>query len=1140
MRRVPRSAKVNGKATTSGQPADSILLLEDSARRGELVVVVGAGVSQNLVNNKVEALSWRGLIRNGLAYGQTKGRLTAAQSSAWKPQLESDDLDDILAAAEFMGRKLEAPNGALYGRWLEGVFSAIRPGNPKMEQAIKGLHAARVPLCTLNYDHLLEHVTGLPSLTLSETGKVTAWMRRESQAILHLHGSWDQPASCILGIRDYESTVGSEVRDLIQRSLAAFNRLLFVGCGDTLGDPNFAALIRWLRGQLVTSTPQHYALVLDSEVAARHADPAWHGFVEPLGYGATHADLAPFLRSCFSGSTVPAGARTRGPRHVKPMPPDHERQLRDYRAFLVRDCGQMTIEGVRADMDTAQRRFDLERLFVPLKVLPCPPEIPENDPNREQKLLKWQEVNNEPVPFGRVLARHRRLALLALPGGGKSLLLKRLAVAYAEPRRRGASPDGLPQFNLTPVLIRCREWREHIHRPITALLEDIPAITGQVSLTGLSTALLPLFEAGRALLLIDGLDEIHDDALRTEFVEHLESFLDEYTSTRLVVTSREAGFGLVAPCLNRFCQRWRVAPLQPDAITALCDNWHQLMKGDAPEARAESSALVRQLLGSTALLRLAENPLLLTMLLVVKHGAGRLPPDRVSLYGRAVEVLLDTWNIKGHEPLKPKEAVPQIAFLALQLLRQGKQTATEGELLRLLDEAREKMPQIRRYAKDTPYDFLKRVELRSSLLVEAGRQRDGVGTTPFYQFRHLTFQEYLAAVAVVDGHYLEYSSGDTVLTPLAAYLQTDEWKEVVPMAAVLARKQAEPLMVELVTQGNVLREALVGGQPFAGKTEWMQVRRVPRPIAHLMQCLVEEAEASQETLTSAMQLILLFARGCRSREGTLVTGPRVGGSWETLSRGLYGDELLHQAWRLYEPMDWPEESWLLNTCVSLAASRRAPERWESGKGAEELQRLLTSDSIEDTVRGLWICAGVVWNSHRNAELGITERHMPEIEKCLFSDEPVITAPAAWAWAFGRREKPLRAPSPLVLDRLLRLWLSGHPRVAERVVFALSYATGLTRESWRPVVSEDAARTLCGIMTRQEEREDALYRKRAALVVAFHAGTVCSEEVLAGWLGNAIREAGYQDTRGLGAMLKQLSPAARKYVKGDRTRQEKKK
>jgi hypothetical protein len=95
-----------------------------------------------------------------------------------------------------------------------------------------------------------------------------------------------------------------------------------------------------------------------------------------------------------------------------------------------------------------------------------------------------------------------------------------------------------------------------------------------------------------------------------------------------------------------------------------------------------------QLLENQSLRRLAENPLLLTMLLVVNHGVGRLPPDR-SLYGRAVEVLLDTWNIKGHESLNPKEAVPQLAYVAFQLMRVGKQTATGEELLSLLKQARE-------------------------------------------------------------------------------------------------------------------------------------------------------------------------------------------------------------------------------------------------------------------------------------------------------------------------------------------------------------------------------------------------------------------------------------------------------------------
>jgi hypothetical protein len=112
----------------------------------------------------------------------------------------------------------------------------------------------------------------------------------------------------------------------------------------------------------------------------------------------------------------------------------------------------------------------------------------------------------------------------------------------------------------------------------------------------------------------------------------------------------------------------------------------------------------------------------------------------VSLFRKAVEVLLDTWNIKGHEPLNPKEAVPQLSFIAYEMIGSGKQTATEDELLKLIEESRDKVPQIRRYAKDRPDEFLKRVELRSSLVLEAGRQAAAYGTVPIYQFRHLTFR----------------------------------------------------------------------------------------------------------------------------------------------------------------------------------------------------------------------------------------------------------------------------------------------------------------------------------------------------------------------------------------------------------------
>ncbi len=1046
-----------------------------------------------LTEGKAPFLSWKGLIENGFTYGVTKGKITDTQAASWKAQLNSNDLDDLLSASEFMGRKLEAPEGDLYARWLENLFRDVQPTNTSFQHAIATLRSKEIPLCTLNYDPLLERVTNLPGIDLTEVGKVTAWMRREESSILHIHGVWDNPKTCILGIRDYETTINNELRNLIQRTLASFRRLLFIGCGDTFADPNFSALIKWLKEVLRAAAPEHYALVNEEQLPVRNADSSWHGFVEPVSFGREYSDLPKFISEIFSVSKMVKNSTVIAVSKPKDRPQERSKLLQDYCAFLLRDCGQMTIEGIRADMEISQRRFDLERLFVPLQVLATPPDIPDTDPLRDKKLVDWREKNKEPLSFGKVFSKTKHIALLALPGGGKTLLLKRLAVAYADQTRRANSQDKLPNLNLMPVLIRCREWREHIHRPIPTLLQSLPEITGQPSLKGLSEALMPLFKEGRALLLIDGLDEIHDDATRTIFVEHLERFLGENKLTKLVVTSREAGFSLVAPYLARFCERWKVAPLGEEAVVRLCDYWHRLIVGDSPEAKAEAIEVARYLLRNGSLLRLAENPLLLTMLLVVKHGAGRLPPDRVSLYGRAVEVLMDTWNIRGHDPLIIKEAVPQLAFVAFQMMRAGKQTATERELLSILEEGRDRIPQVKRYAKGTPYEFLKRVELRSSLLVEAGHQIENGLTVPFYQFRHLTFQEYLAAVAVAEGHYIDYNKNDTVLTPLTPYYLSDEWKEVVPMAAVLARKQAESLIAALVSAADVERQKLMGELDQDEGEGSDNPRVLPKPVARLMQCFVEEAEAAPETLASSLKIITLFGKGCHYGSG----------DWVALARGPYGEELMHQTWLLYKDMQWPDRSSLMDTFQALAAERHTFQYWNSDEGRSELSARLGSQHIEDNVRGIVTIAGLLRNTDRmvarTSKQPIFTTVSPFIQTLeLFlakADVAVWTAAARAIGWYYRNVDTVALPRTDILDRLTTLWLSDARKYSKtRAAYGLLYLVHIPRHYWKPNLTSAERDSL--LIAAESDRSNAQPDRRASIMVAFNAGNIWPESELA--------------------------------------------
>jgi len=167
---------------------------------------------------------------------------------------------------------------------------------------------------------------------------------------------------------------------------------------------------------------------------------------------------------------------------------------------------------------------------------------------------------------------------------------------------------------------------------------------------------------GRALLLVDGLDEISDEGARQTFANHLRTFLAMFPQAALVVTSREAGFRLVAGVVASACEQAKLAPLGEDDVVSLCVRWHVEVVGDSEKVRTEE--LGRQIWGYERIRQLTENPLLLTTLFVVKRWVRELPPSRTFLYREAIRVLVRTWNVEGYAPLDEEETLAQLSYVA--------------------------------------------------------------------------------------------------------------------------------------------------------------------------------------------------------------------------------------------------------------------------------------------------------------------------------------------------------------------------------------------------------------------------------------------------------------------------------------------
>ncbi|HST60492.1 MAG TPA: tetratricopeptide repeat protein [Longimicrobium sp.] len=261
---------------------------------GNVVVIVGAGVSVGATNNQ-RAASWHGLLHHGVdscVELPTSG-LTEAHTKILHAQIDSGDLDMMLAAAEVVSSKLGAPKGGEWRRWLRETVGELKG---EQREVIEALQDLGVTLATTNYDGLIEEVTGLQPVTWRDGAVVERVLRGEETGILHLHGHWKDPESVVLGVRDYEKVLGDAHAQTMQRAIRSLNTILFVGCGDGLADPNFGALLRWSESIFAGSEYRHFRLARDGEVAALQAGHPDEQRIFVLGYGPGHGDLAPFLR----------------------------------------------------------------------------------------------------------------------------------------------------------------------------------------------------------------------------------------------------------------------------------------------------------------------------------------------------------------------------------------------------------------------------------------------------------------------------------------------------------------------------------------------------------------------------------------------------------------------------------------------------------------------------------------------------------------------------------------------------------------------------------------------------------------------------------------------------------------------------
>ncbi|MFG2599299.1 NACHT domain-containing protein [Streptomyces sp. NPDC048462] len=422
--------------------------------------------------------------------------------------------------------------------------------------------------------------------------------------------------------------------------------------------------------------------------------------------------------------------------------------------------------------------WDLDTAYLSLEAQPRdhsgPPDEPRPVPQRVDALL----------------AERPRVLLRGDAGAGKTTLVWWLAAHAAA----GTLGPKLTALNgLVPFVVPLRTLRARggafpsvgqLAAAASTAVDDPPeGWTGRV------------LEAGRGLLLVDGLDEVTPDDREAAY-DWLSRLLRRYPATRCVATVRPHA---VEPdwLASEGFEELRLLPMRNEDIAAFVAAWHRAARLDDPDHAALAELerdLTRQFDTNSTLSNLARTPLLCAVICALhRRRQGLLPETRWSLYDAALAMLLGNRDrrrrIDAPEgiTMNVDEQAQLLQRIAIWLVRGGQSELDRDQALHQLEQALRGMEQVRRQG--SAQEILTHLLNRSGVLQE---RADGV-----YQFAHRTFQDFLAAKEFVEGGHLH---------ELIGRADSQQWQDVILLSAGHCGRREHPVLINGLLDTGVRAE----------------------------------------------------------------------------------------------------------------------------------------------------------------------------------------------------------------------------------------------------------------------------------------------------------------------------------------------
>ncbi|MFH9089199.1 NACHT domain-containing protein [Streptomyces sp. NPDC017673] len=442
-----------------------------------------------------------------------------------------------------------------------------------------------------------------------------------------------------------------------------------------------------------------------------------------------------------------------------------------YRRHLVHRHGRLTIFGIEVDDE-----WPLDDAYLSLETV---------DGKAQQANIEAAGEHGRPAArperAERALAGRGRVLLRGVAGAGKTTLVQWLAVTTAEcrPSRNLAHLFGRVPFVL-PLRSLTRAGRE---LPVPS---DFLTVVGcpHTAPTGWTERVLT---AGRALLLVDGIDEV-PESQRDGTRRWLRNLLREFPGNVWLVTARPSAVRENWLEADEF-HELSLAPMNGEDVTTFIKRWHVAAGSDQEEA----DLLITAVRSRQDLSRLASNPLMCGLICALhRTSRGFLPRGREELYEAGLRMLLERRDLQRSIDdgmwMDYRSQVLLLERLAYWLIRNGHSQMDREDAVALIDQV---LPAMNRdvVTSASAEEVYRRLLTRSGLLREPA---EGV-----VDFVHRTFQDYLAARAVIEHR-------DFSLLVRNAHL--DQWEDVVRMAVAHGRPhERRRLLTQLIKRGDKVR-----------------------------------------------------------------------------------------------------------------------------------------------------------------------------------------------------------------------------------------------------------------------------------------------------------------------------------------------